>query len=200
MKGCGEEGVEGQILVPCTAGPMGRCVDDVVLVMRSWSVPRAYAEDVYFSGRGFSVDTYAPPQPRRLRIGVFTDDKFATPAPPCLRAVKEAADALRAAGHEVVPWRPSEDHGLDTYRAACNYYAAMAADGGMRCYKDALAGELLLLLLLLLPSQRPSSWSSHARTVAPPLLACPPPLYCRVFVSVHPRPCVRACVCVQASP
>jgi Asp-tRNA(Asn)/Glu-tRNA(Gln) amidotransferase A subunit family amidase len=114
--------------------------------MRAWSVPKLYTEDVWAASRPFDAAVYyAAPGSRRLRIGVLTDDRFFTPAAACLRAVREAEAALRAAGHEVVAFTPS-DHGLDTYKHALNYYAVMAADGGMRSYVDALRGEPLIPL------------------------------------------------------
>jgi len=114
--------------------------------MRAWSVPKLYTEDVWAASRPFDAAVYyAAAGSRRLRIGVLTDDRFFTPATACLRAVREAEAALRAAGHEVVAFTPS-DHGLDTYKHALNYFAVMAADGGMRSYVNALRGEPLIPL------------------------------------------------------
>lgn len=137
-KGCVEPregGFDGQTTIPSACGPMGRCVDDLVLMMRAWgcggggSGDGMRREDARYAGRPFDMGVYAPPAPRRLRIGVMHSDGFFTPARAVTRAVEEAADALRAAGHEVVPWEPGA-HGLDTYRAALDFYGIVGADGG----------------------------------------------------------------------
>lgn len=83
---------------------------------------------------------------RRLRIGVMLDDGFFTPCAAAARAVREAAAALTAAGHEVVTWSLRSDGGVDTRAAALSYYAVMGADGAMRFFREALRGEPLIPL------------------------------------------------------
>lgn len=45
-------------------------------------------------------------RPNRLRIGIMWDDGIVRPTPPVRRALRETAEKLRAAGHEVVDWEP----------------------------------------------------------------------------------------------
>jgi fatty acid amide hydrolase len=44
----------------------------------------------------------------KLRVGFYTDDRTIAPAPAVQRAVREAADTLRACGAEVVEWTPPD--------------------------------------------------------------------------------------------
>lgn len=43
---------------------------------------------------------------KKLKIGIMWDDGMVRPTPPVRRALKETADKLRKAGHEVVDWEP----------------------------------------------------------------------------------------------
>lgn len=80
-----------------------------------------------------------PPPGKKYRIGVFRNDHFSEPAACCLRAVNEAAEALRAAGHDVVEFAPR----VSTRAAALMYYALMGADGKLRSFRSGLEGEAL---------------------------------------------------------
>lgn len=46
--------------------------------------------------------------PKKLVFGVVRDDGYVKPTPPVLRAVDEVVAKLKAAGHEVVEWEPTE--------------------------------------------------------------------------------------------
>jgi fatty acid amide hydrolase len=70
-----------------------------------------------------------------LRVGVFTDDGFITPAQSVQRAVTEAAEHLRTAGCDVVEFSPPVAGEIIEV-----YYAALSSDGGATG-KAALAGE-----------------------------------------------------------
>lgn len=74
---------------------------------------------------------------RKLRFGVMTQDGFFKPHAATARAVSEAADALRAAGHEVVAWEP-QALGIDTYRAGLLFYGLVGADGNFRSFYEGL--------------------------------------------------------------
>lgn len=43
---------------------------------------------------------------RSLKIGILWNDGMVRPTPPVRRALKETAEKLRLAGHEVVDWEP----------------------------------------------------------------------------------------------
>ena len=126
-------GLTGQEVVRGQCGPMARTTRDVSLLFNALD-PHAMA----------TLDPSVPPVPmtdpsqidlKGLRVGVFTDDGFITPAQSVMRGVEEAADHLRAAGCEVVPYEPPLTHEIIE-----TYYAALSSDGGVTG-KAALAGE-----------------------------------------------------------
>jgi fatty acid amide hydrolase len=86
------------------AGPFGRSVADLALAMEVLAAPGQERIDP-------RVPPVAWPDHRavdisRLRVAYFDDDGVYRPSPAIRRAVHEAADALRAAGAEVEPFRP----------------------------------------------------------------------------------------------
>lgn len=114
----GQEGIRSQL------GPMARSARDLALAMRAID-PRDMT----------ALDDRVPPLPladpatvdvARLRVGVYTDDGVLPPSAAVARAVREAAEALRARGAEVVEFTPPGLPG-----AAYDYLAAMTADGGV---------------------------------------------------------------------
>lgn len=119
MRGCVGP-LPGQELVRAQMGPMARSMRDIWLVMRA-------LDPVVMN----QVDATVPPLPigaptsvRGLRIGVFTDDGFVTPAPSIVRAVRRAADALRAQGAIVVEYAPPNPDLITTW------LAGLSSDGG----------------------------------------------------------------------
>ena len=112
----------GQENIRAAAGPMARQVADLTLAMSALSPERQHA-----------LDPRVPPMPMPdpagvdwtgIRVGVYDDDFF-TPAASVRRAVREAADALRAAGAEVVPFTPPSAEPLIQ-----TYFGTLSADGG----------------------------------------------------------------------
>jgi fatty acid amide hydrolase len=92
--------------VPAQTGPMARSVDDLTLAMSILAAPGQEA-----------LDPATPPVPWRnpasvvvpgLRIAMYTDDGYFAASPAIRRAVREAAEALRALGVEVVEWTPPD--------------------------------------------------------------------------------------------
>lgn len=137
----------GQNTIRPTAGPMARCVADAELLMRAWLQPfdGVQGADLSLAPLPWS-EAAAAASPKRLRVGVMTDDGgFFPAAEPCVRAVREAAAAAAAAGHDVVPFDVREA-GVDLYDCCLLYYSIMSADGGMASFVAALRGESLLPL------------------------------------------------------
>lgn len=48
----------GQFAIPVVAGPLGRCVEDLSLVLRAWWVPRMWEKDPYVTPKPFDLQTY----------------------------------------------------------------------------------------------------------------------------------------------
>ncbi len=126
----------GQEYVRAQIGPMARTVEDVNLLMQALDSPRHSP-----------YDPNVPPLPvgdpaavdlSRLRVGIYEDDGFFTPASSVQRAVREAADALRNAGAEVVQYVP---HRADEHYG--RLAAGLSADG-MEVLREVLDGEPLI--------------------------------------------------------
>ncbi|KAI9596277.1 amidase signature domain-containing protein [Syncephalis fuscata] len=96
----GEEGF--QEYIPVSVGPMARDVASLELFMKALIEQEPWTED---SGCvPLPWRTWQPPA--KLCLGYYTYDGFLPAAPACQRAVRIAVDKLRAAGHEVVEFKP----------------------------------------------------------------------------------------------
>jgi fatty acid amide hydrolase len=113
----------GQELVRAQVGPMARTTADLAFLFGA-------LDPEPMTRRDPRVPPFPPGDPEsveiaRLRVGVYEDDGVITPAASCRRAVREAAEALEAAGAEVVPFRPPNAEELMYL-----YIAGLSADGG----------------------------------------------------------------------
>lgn len=123
----------GQEVVRGQTGPLARSARDLALLFSA-------AAGADLAGLDPAVPPLAAPDPsavsvEALRVGVYEDDGFLTPARSVQRAVREAAALLRAAGVEVVPFRPPEVEAI-----VDAYFGALSSDGGQTIDKQ-LAGE-----------------------------------------------------------
>lgn len=125
--------IPGQEMVRAQIGPMARTAADVAFL---W-----HAVD---PGQMSQLDPGVPPMPvppsssvdlRGLRIGVFRDDGFLTPAASVRRGVDLAVQALRAAGATVVDYQPPGAQDL-----LYVWLAGISSDGG-ETMRQLLAGE-----------------------------------------------------------
>ena len=123
--------VPGQEAIPAVAGPMARCVDDLVLVLKELWTPAAWERDCDLVPVPFD-NAEATRKDGKLKVGYYVDDGFIPASPACARAVLEAAEALRAAGHTVTEFKPPRI--LD---AIALYYALITSD---RC--NTIAAQL----------------------------------------------------------
>ena len=126
----------GQIAIRSSPGPLARCVADLELAMRVWCAPATYALDASLPPLGWDAKAYAAKG--KLRIGYYESDGWFAPAAAHTRAVREAVAALKAAGHEVVPFPADEMAKLPVV-----VIGLLTADGKMRNYVDALQGEAM---------------------------------------------------------
>lgn len=125
----------GETNIRATVGPLARCTDDLVLVMRSliqenmWKTspetPRQPWRDEVFNDK------------KKLTIGFYTNDTWFSPAPACTRAVNEAVEALRKLGHRVVPYTP-----IDLPEAVRLFVGIIGADGS-RKFMESLENEAI---------------------------------------------------------
>lgn len=86
----------GMESVRTIAGPMGRTVDDLVLLSKIlFGRPIVDREVVPLPYRDVVL-------PAKLKFGYYIDDGFVRASPACTRAITRSVDALRSAGHECI--------------------------------------------------------------------------------------------------
>lgn len=131
---------QGQEVVYPVLGPLARSADDIDLFMKSLLDMEPWTVDplvVPIPWRDVPV-----PEPKLLKIAISYDDGVVKPTPPILRALKVAAEKLKAAGVEVVEW---ESIDVENLVKACN--AGYNFDGNLAQKKVlALSGEPLVQL------------------------------------------------------
>ncbi|OAK97538.1 amidase [Phaeosphaeriaceae sp. SRC1lsM3a] len=95
-------GLAGQEAVASVNGPMAKSLEDIV----------TYCKAVV-GAQQWNLDPKVLPIPWRqvdvkpkLKVAVLWNDGICLPTPPVTRALKETADSLKRAGHEVVDWDP----------------------------------------------------------------------------------------------
>ncbi|KAI1854642.1 hypothetical protein JX266_000760 [Neoarthrinium moseri] len=97
-------GMPGQEAVQSVNGPMTRTLDDLEFYCKTVVGAEPWLADP----RCLPVPWRDVELPKTLKIAVMWDDGMALPTPPVTRALKEAVEKLRAAGHEITVWS-SED-------------------------------------------------------------------------------------------
>lgn len=123
----------GETNIRPTMGPLARSTDDLVLVMRSFLQEKMWTEDTETPRQPWREERFN--EKEKLTIGYYTNDNWFSPAPACIRAVNEAADALRKLGHKVVPYTP-----IDAPEAVRLYVGLVGADGA-RHFLESLQNE-----------------------------------------------------------
>ncbi|KAI9019153.1 amidase signature domain-containing protein [Hyaloraphidium curvatum] len=92
-------------------GPMANSIEDLELYSRVVCGPRSAALDP-----DCLPFPYADVKlPAKLKFGYFTTNGLIQPVAPVVRAVEEAVAAIKAAGHEVVEWKPPSTEKLFAY-------------------------------------------------------------------------------------
>lgn len=132
----------GQSLVSSVAGPMGRSVKDLTLVLRAWwDSDRMFLADPYVTPQKFNHQVYAQGRGEGvpLRVGLVRSDGHFNTCVTVQRALTMAAEGLESQGHVVVPTQLPLD-GTEIVRL---YYQIMGADGSLHFMRQALEGEAL---------------------------------------------------------
>ena len=125
----------GESHIASTIGPLARCTDDLVLVVRALLQERAWLDDPQLARQPWREERFT--DKKRLTIGYYTNDNWFTPAPACIRAVNEAAEVLRQLGHTVVPYTP-----IDVPEAVRLFNSMVGADNN-RHFLEVLEGEAI---------------------------------------------------------
>eukprot|EP00811_Abedinium_folium_P010896 NODE_2007_length_2313_cov_7.493596.p1 GENE.NODE_2007_length_2313_cov_7.493596~~NODE_2007_length_2313_cov_7.493596.p1 ORF type:complete len:638 (-),score=133.38 NODE_2007_length_2313_cov_7.493596:270-2183(-) len=133
----------GQQLIVGTMGPLSNCVEDLAAVIRAWCLPRAWELNPALPQMPFDEATYAGRRGdgtrRLLSFAAVRTNGFFDPCETGVRAVDEAAAALRSAGHEVHDLEYPED--LQCWALAPLFTALLASEGNRASAIKALDGE-----------------------------------------------------------
>ncbi len=123
-----------------SSGPIANSVADCETFMRAIVGPKMFEGDPNVVPLPWNATLSQRGPGRPLRIGFFSSDGFFEPCSAVSRAVQEATAALKAAGHEVIPFTPPYT-GWDIFRI---YSRAINGENLMGTITDALEGEALL--------------------------------------------------------
>ncbi|CDK28590.1 unnamed protein product [Kuraishia capsulata CBS 1993] len=102
MMGCVAAG-EGQESIPCAMGPICSYLDDMTLFMKAYAEAEPWKLDPSLIPRKWEDVTL---DPSKLKVAIMWDDGEVKPHPPIQRGLKFAAEKLKAAGVELVDWKP----------------------------------------------------------------------------------------------
>ena len=95
---------EGQLCVPVANGPLARDADSLILCCKALLSPQMFSLDSYTPPVPYRETMFADTMGKRLKIGFYIDDGMHTPVPPNVRAVREAVQALKRQGHNLIEW------------------------------------------------------------------------------------------------
>ncbi|KAH7127450.1 amidase signature domain-containing protein [Dactylonectria macrodidyma] len=126
---------EGQEHVPSSVGPLARDLNTIHLAMTSIIETEPWEQDARCATAPWRGDLYNEVQSRPLVIGVLMDDDVVRPHPPISRVMREAVEALRSAGHEILEW--NADMHPECINTMDLFYTA---DGGEDIRTDILKG------------------------------------------------------------
>lgn len=105
-----------ELLIKSARGPLGRCTEDLSLVLRSWWNDALWRDDAYVTPLKFNSEMYAEAQVKKMRIGYF-DYNGVFECAGCVKSViKETKERLERDGHELIPFNTDMmAKGLDLY-------------------------------------------------------------------------------------
>ena len=89
-----------ELLVKASYGPLGRCVEDLVLVLQAWWEEGLWRNDNLVVPLKFVQEEYE--SEKKLRIGYFEDNEVFECAGVVRRVVSDTVERLRRDGHELV--------------------------------------------------------------------------------------------------
>ncbi|KAM0545014.1 hypothetical protein ACHAPJ_011524 [Fusarium lateritium] len=126
---------EGQEHVPSSIGPMARRLDVIKLAMSSVIKSKPWESDARCAPLPWRDEMFQEMQSRPLVIGVLMDDGVVRPHPPITRALRDAVEALKREGHEIIEW--NTDLHEQCIRTMDQFYTV---DGGEDIRQDVSKG------------------------------------------------------------
>ena len=103
--GCYPDGDLIEELIRPSYGPMGRSVEDLALVLRSWWVPQLWEHDPYVFPLVFDEQQYQSTE--KLKIGYFEYNEVFECAEVVKNVVRDSKNKLEQQGHTLVPFDTS---------------------------------------------------------------------------------------------
>lgn len=97
-----KSGLAGQEAVQSVNGPMAKTLDDVELFGKTV----VGSEPWYHDPRCLPLPWRPAEKQSKLKIGVMWNDGIVQPTPPIAAALQHTVEKLKAAGHELVEWKP----------------------------------------------------------------------------------------------
>jgi len=96
---------DGKVEICGITGPMGRCVEDLVELMKLYLNDEMFLTDIQVAPIPFNEDTYNNVQnsQKSLRLGYFSYEGLFYPCKTVRRAMQTTIDACKAAGITMVP-------------------------------------------------------------------------------------------------
>jgi amidase len=101
--------LEGQDSLPSVLGPLSTDIGGIKLFMQAVIGQKPWLKDPHSPRKHWDKDEYQLVEHgggQRLTFGILWNDGLVVPHPPIIRALEMTRDALIAAGHEVVDWKP----------------------------------------------------------------------------------------------
>jgi len=121
--------LEGQDSLPSVLGPLSTDLGGIKLFMQAIIGRRPWLKDPLSLRKHWDEDEYHLVERdggKRLTFGVLWNDGLVVPQPPVIRALELTKEALIAAGHDVVDWKPYKHSEL--YKATIDIWTAAAKE------------------------------------------------------------------------
>ena len=101
--------LDGQESVASVIGPMTRSLSNIQYFFKAILETKPWLVDPKVLNMPWREDLFQEGQSKKLAFGVIQFDHIVHLTPPVQRAINLAIDALKKAGHEVIPW-DTTDH------------------------------------------------------------------------------------------
>jgi len=101
--------LEGQDSFPSVLGPLSTDIGGIKLFMQTIIGQKPWLRDPLSIRKHWEADEYGLVERgggKKLAFGILWNDRVVVPLPPITRALEMTRDALIAAGHDVIDWKP----------------------------------------------------------------------------------------------
>lgn len=124
-----------KLLIKSTRGPMGRCVEDLTLILKSWWTEYMWKNDPYVTPLTFNNELYQMTPQRKLKIGYFDYNGVFECAEVIKDILRETRIRLENEGHELVRFDTS------MFNEGTDLFARIIYANDPACLLEELQGE-----------------------------------------------------------